>query len=497
MSEELLINVNDFETRIALLEGGELAELHVGRASGYSCIGNIYLGKVERIAPGIRAAFVDIGLDRPGFLHNRRFDSSNPSQNGDHPAPGIRDLVYEGEEVLVQAIKDPVVRKGVRLTSALSLATRHLVLTPQSGQTRISRRIEDERERERLRDLIAEVKADLNVKMMGFIARTAAQGIERQAVETDMRQLLRVWNRILARRANARRPSLIYEEAPLHLRALRELCGVTPRRVLVDDAETFRRVRAFAEEYLPKVCDRIETYEGPPSLFEHFGIEDVAAKALLPRLSLKCGGSLVIEQTEAMTTIDVNTGSFLGGARFEETIFRTNLEAAAAIPRQLRLRNIGGIIVVDFIDMENEEHKRQVLRTLEKASEGDRAQFAYEGFSSFGLVQIRRKRTRKSLAAQLCEPCANCQGVGITKSSETTCIDILRATLRDAKSQCPGTVGSYLIRASEAVVDRLLDEDAAHLTALSNQFGQEMRLQVEPSYGPGCFDLVFTQDAHT
>lgn len=493
-SEELLINVNPFETRVALLSQGALLELHVDRARAHRCTGNIYLGSVERLLPGMQAAFVDIGLPRPGFLHARAIGPRISNDGEAAPKPDIRTLVHEGQRVLVQATKDPIAHKGVRLTTELSIAANHVVMMPLGRQIGVSRRIADEQERERLRDFIAEARAELGVEA-GVIARTAGEGAAYATIKADIEQLARLWDYIRDQQSGADGHALVYEEPPLHLRVLRELCRPRLKRILIDDEECRRRTEAFAAKHLPEILDRIEIYDGPRPLFEGFGIEEDIARALQPRVALKCGGFLVIEQTEAMTTIDVNTGSFLGGSRFEETIYRTNLEAASVIPRQLRLRNIGGIIVVDFIDMEDAEHQRQVLRTLESASLGDRARFAFDGFSSLGLVQISRKRTRGSLLQQLCEPCPLCAGVGLTQTSETTCIDIFRAILRDARCQRPHPEASYLIRASEAVVDRLLDEDADLLAALASQVGLQMRLQVEPSYGPGAFDLVLAQDA--
>lgn len=494
MPEELLINVNEFETRVALLEDGLLQELHIARGGGYSHTGNIYLGKVGRPIPSMQAAFVDLGLERPGFLHSRSLGPRVADEDGEALVPDIRELVHEGQEVLVQATRDPIAGKGLRLTTEVTLAAGHIVLTPFGKQIGVSRRIEDDGERERLRQLIADIQADLNVDM-GFIARTVSDGAEREVLEAEARQLLRIWRKVAAKRAAAQCPALIHKDIPLPMRVLRDLCGPRVQRILIDDEETCRRAANFAAEFLPDASVRIEAYREPRPMFERFGIEDEAARALLPRVDLKCGGFLVIEQTEAMITIDVNTGSFLGAGRFEETVFRTNLEAAGAIPRQLRLRNLGGIIVVDFIDMENPEHQRQVLRTLENAGKGDRARLDFEGFSSLGLVEMSRKRTRESLARQTCEPCPTCAGVGLTKTAETTCIEIFRALLRDAEAERRQSAGEYLIRAPEAVVDRLLDEDASQLAAIASRVGQEIRLQVEPSYGPGEFDLVGVQGA--
>ena len=512
MSEELLINVNPFETRAALLHDGVLQELHIARSSGYSYTGNIYLGRVQRVVRGMQAAFVDIGLERPGFLHARNLRVRNLRVRvhdagtmapkaagrggvaGDDALPDICELLREGQSLLVQATKDPIASKGVRLTADITIAARYGVLMPLGSQIGISQRIEEEAERERLRTVISEARTQLNTSM-GFIARTVSEGVDAEVIESDMAQLLSVWDAIAVKRAEARCPALLYEDLPLHIRLLRDLAGPELRSIRIDDERTCRRAASFAAQFLPEVARHVEHYCEPRPLFDLYGIEDQAARALLPRVEMKCGGFLVIEQTEAMITIDVNTGSFLGGSRFEETVYRTNLEAASMIPQQLRLRNLGGIIVIDFIDMESPEHQRNVLRALEKASEGDRARLAFEGFSSLGLVQMSRKRTRESLAQQLCEPCPLCRGGGLTKTSETICAEIFRAILHDARTACSPKAQAYLIRAPETVVDRLLDEDADHLAAVSNRVGREVRIQVEPCYGPNQFDVVVLQEA--
>ena len=498
MPEELLINVNPFETRAALLQDGALQELHVARSSGYSHTGNIYLGRVQRLVPGMQAAFVDVGLERPGFLHVRSMVPRGEARElpGEAPLPDIRDLLHEGQHLLVQAVKDPIASKGVRLTAEVTVAARYAVLMPLGSQIGISQRIEEEAERERLRTVIAEARSKLNTAM-GFIARTVSEGVDAEVIEADMAQLLNVWDALAAKRANARCPATLYEDLPLHIRLLRDLAGPALRSIRIDDERTCRRAASFAAQFLPEIAQHVEHYQEARPLFDRYGIEEQAARALLPRVEMKCGGFLVIEQTEAMITIDVNTGSFLGGSRFEETVYRTNLEAASMIPRQLRLRNLGGIIIIDFIDMESPEHQRNVLRALEKASEGDRARLAFEGFSSLGLVQMSRKRTRESLAQQLCEPCPLCQGGGLTKTSETICAEIFRAILRDARTACSPRANEYLIRAPETVVDRLLDEDADHLAAISSQVQREIRIQVEPCYGPNQFDVVVLQDARS
>jgi ribonuclease G len=493
MAEELLITVSEFETRVAKLAAGAVQEVHLAPASGYSLTGNIYLGKVERIIQGMQAAFVDVGLERPGFLHVRDIEGPRLMQGEtDGDSLDIRDLLHEGQRLMVQIAKDPISGKGARLTSQLAIASRYMVLMPFTDHIGISQRIEDEHERERLKSLIDQVRQSNGIGM-GFIARTAADGAEQDAVELDVRVLTRMWDRVLEKKANAQCPSMVYEELPLHIRVVRDLTDPDVETILIDHRETYLRVQRFVDEFIPEFSERVHHYEDDRALFQRYGADDEIARALEKKVSLKNGGHLVIEQTEAMITIDVNTGGFLGTHSLEETVYRTNLEAAAIIPRQLRLRNLGGIIVIDFIDMEDEEHQRQVLRTLEKAAEADSARIRIEGFSSLGLVQMSRKRTRESLIQQVCEPCAQCEGIGFVKTPESTCLEVFRAIVEDARIRCDGPRQDYLIRSTSDVVDRLLDEDAAQLEHLSDKIGREISIQVEPSCRPGDFDIVLVQ----
>jgi ribonuclease G len=499
MAEELLINVTDFETRVALLTGGAVQELHLARADGYSLTGNIYIGKVERIVPGMQAAFVNVGLDRPGFLHLRDIEGPRLMLGEEPVTPSdIRDVLHEGQQLMVQIAKDPISGKGARLTTQLAIASRYIVLMPFNEHIGISQRIEEEAERERLKTLIDDRRRVLGVGM-GFIARTAAEGAPQPVIDTEIRVLARIWDRILEKKRQVGCPGIVYQELPLHIRVVRDLAGPDLARIHIDERETYQRVRDFVVDFLPEFVERVHYYQERRPLFERYGAEVEMSRALGKRVALKSGGHLIIEQTEAMITIDVNTGGFLGVHNLEDTVYRTNLEAAQTIPRQLRLRNLGGIIVIDFIDMEDEEHRRQVLRTLEKACETDPARVRIEGFSSLGLVQMSRKRTRESLVQQVCEPCTECSGLGVVKTAQSTCIEIFRAMLQDASARCARQQGpdhepgEYLIRANEAVVDRLLDEDAGQLASLSRHVERSVRIQVEPSYGPGQFDIVLVQ----
>ncbi|MEQ9451389.1 MAG: Rne/Rng family ribonuclease [Pseudomonadales bacterium] len=496
MAEELLINVNPFETRVALVSHGLLQEIHVARAEGYSVTGNIYLGRVERIVPGMQAAFVNVGLARPGFLHARDIDAPRIMRGDDQqnaPKTDIRDLLHEGQSLLVQVEKDPISSKGARLSTQLALASKYLVLMPMEQHIGISQRIDVEDERQRLREVLETVRDGAQA---GIIARTASEGATAEQLQLDFQLLQRVWSHVQEARTKVTAPALVFEELPLHSRMVRELVGPDTETVFIDDESTYRRIRRYVDEFIPNFAERLHFYDGKRPLFERHGVEDEVKRALTSTVALKSGGSLVIEQTEAMISIDVNTGGFLGGHNLEETVFRANLEAAQSIPRQLRLRNLGGIIVIDFIDMEDEEHQRQVLRALEKAAEADPARTRIEGFSSLGLVQMSRKRTRESLAQTMCQPCHHCAGVGVVKTAESTCVEVLRALSQDHQARCRGksVEGEYLIRATEAVVDRLLDEDAQYLTDLSESIQQEIRIQVEPSYRQGQFDIVLVQN---
>ena len=490
MAEELLIAVNEFETRVAKLAAGAVQEIHLAQADGYSLTGNIYMGKVERIIQGMQAAFVDVGLSRPGFLHVRDIEGHRLIQGETaEESTDIGGLLHEGQRLMVQIAKDPIANKGARLTTQVAIASRYMVLMPFNEHIGISQRIDDESERQRLKQLIDGVRQETGIGM-GFIARTAAEGTLREAIDLDMRVLTGIWDKVLENRVNVQSPAVVYEELPLHIRVVRDLTDPNVETILIDHEETYERVRRFVDEFIPGFSDRVSLYQEEGSLFQRYGVEDEIERALHKRVSLKCGGHLVIEQTEAMITIDVNTGGYLGSKSLEDTVFRTNLEAAGAIPRQLRLRNLGGIIVVDFIDMEVEEHQREVLRALEKACESDAARIRIEGFSSLGLVQMSRKRTRESLVQQVCEPCSQCGGAGFVKTAESTCLEVFRAIVEAAGRPCRESREDYLIRSTSDVVDRLLDEDAEQLQRLAAKIDRAITMQIEPSCQPGEFDLV-------
>lgn len=484
MSEEILINVTPPETRVALLENGVLQEVIIERARRRGLVGNIYKGKVCRVLPGMQAAFVEIGLERAAFLHAS--DIVKARGNGDAPAPNITELVREGGEVIVQVVKDPLGTKGARLTTDLSIPSRFLVFIPSLENDGISQRIDNEEERLRLHDTLGELKEELE-SCGGFIARTAAEGASREALRVDMLYLKRVWAAIEERRTKAGLQELIHADLPLAMRALRDMVGDDIEKIKIDSRETCKRAEEFAGKFIPEISSCIKYYPGERPIFDLYGVEDELQKGLQRKVDLKSGGHLVIDQTEAMTTVDVNTGGFVGHRNLDETIFKTNLEAAQTLCRQLRLRNLGGIIIIDFIDMADEEHKRQVMRALEKYLAKDHAKTAITEVSALGLVEMTRKRTRESLEHVLCEPCSCCKGSGFLKTAETTCYEIFREILREARQF---DVDSLLVLASQEVIDRLLDEDSASLAELSAFVGKNIRLQVEALYTQEHFDVV-------
>ena len=492
---ELLINVTDFETRVALLEDRVLQEVHLSRTGGESLTGNVYVGKVQRVIPGMQAAFVEIGLAKPGFLHVRDMVGARVDDE-EGELRDIRELTREGQTLLVQVTKDPISTKGARLSTELAIASRYVVIMPHSSHIGISQRIEDEGERERLRLLLEKDQQNLSAESQpfGYIARTAAEGANDTAIAQDLQFIRRLWQRVHAKRDGAKVPSCVYEELPLHIRTVRDLVSSTTAAIRIDDDATFRRVSEFVQEFVPEFADILELSDMQRPLFECFGVEDEIVRCLQPQVELKSGGSLVIEQTEAMVTIDVNTGGYLGRDRLEETVFRTNLEAAAVIPRQLRLRNLGGIIAIDFIDMDSQEHQREVLQALEKAAHGDSARIRIDGFTGFGLVLMSRKRTRESLLRQLCDPCHLCGGYGYEKSATTVAIEILRdikGYLSRCSSQGNALPAACVVRAHECVIDEFLDGSVApSLAALEEQLGVSLRLQVEDGCDRDFFDCV-------
>lgn len=486
MSQEVLINVTPRETRVAVVENGSLQEVFVERARRRGLVGNIYKGEVSRVLPGMQAAFIDAGLARTAFLHATDIAAVDEAlEAGPQPTPDIGRLLREQQAVLVQVIKDPIGSKGARLTTHITVPSRYMVLLPGNPSVGISARIEDAAERARLRALGESFLESSDG--CGFIVRTAAEGVSEEALTRDREFLLRLWRSIQVRAAAAQPGTLVHGDLPLVLRVLRDLVSDDIERVRIDSRENFDRVAAFCEQFLPDIVPRLEHYPGERPIFDLYAVEDEIQRALERKVPLKSGGYLIIDQTEAMTTIDVNTGGYVGHRTLEETIFKTNLEAAQAIVRQLRLRNLGGIIIVDFIDMEEAEHKRQVLRALEKALERDHAKTQISGVSALGLVEITRKRTRESLEHVLCEPCPACGGRGNVKSAETVCYEIAREILREARQF---DVEKLLVLAAQDVVDLVLDEESDSFAELEEFIGKPIEFQAEPLYTQEQFDVV-------
>ncbi|WP_396621555.1 ribonuclease G [Marinobacter sp. W-8] len=491
MSEEILINVTPVETRVALVENGMLQEAYIERTSRKGIVGNIYKGKVVRVLPGMEAAFVDIGLERAAFIHASDVVSGQAS--GDEPSdtprtvPDIRTLLREGQSLVVQVTKDPIGTKGARLTTQLSIPSRYLVFMPGVCHIGISQRIEDDNERARLKSLIEEGAAEHDDVQGGYIIRTAAEAASAEDLIADMTYLHRLSQSIQERIAKAPAPSVVYQDLPLFIRTIRDLIRPQTEKVRIDSRESYQRVMEFVKEFVTEFADKVEYYPGERPIFDLYSVEDEIQKALSRKVQLKSGGYVIIDQTEAMTTIDINTGAFVGHRNLEETIFKTNLEAARAISRQLRLRNLGGIIIIDFIDMEDPEHQRQVHRMLEKMLERDHAKTKITGVSELGLVEMTRKRTTESLGQVLCEPCPICDGRGFLKTAETVCYEIFREILRVNRAY---EAENYLVMASQKVVDRLLDEESDNVADLETFISKTIRFQVEPFYSQEQYDVV-------
>jgi len=514
LSEELLINVTPVETRVAVVENGMLQEVYIERSSCLGIVGNIYKGKVVRVLPGMEAAFVEIGLERAAFIHVSDIVGSEEKEGGGQQDIAL--LLREGQSLVVQVIKDPIGTKGARLTTQLSVASRYLVYMPSVQHIGISQRIDDEQERDRLRSLVTECtqsekffkersvsddaqpdgskeqagdggESGASEAGSGFIIRTAAEGAGEDEFSADIQFLIRLWTKLESRIKNCAVGEVIYQELPLHVRAIRDLVKPQTEKIRIDSKESFTMVKEFSENFLIDVSSRLEYYPGERPIFHLYSIDDEIQKALGRKVQLKSGGYLIIDQTEAMTTIDVNTGAFVGHRNLEETIFKTNLEAARTIGRQLRLRNLGGIIILDFIDMEDEEHQRQVLRMLEKMLERDHARTTISCVSELGLVEMTRKRTTESLGQSLCEPCSVCDGTGFLKTAETVCYEIMREILRVSRAY---DASAYLVMASQSVIDRLLDEESDNVADLESFIGKQIKFQVELMYNQGQYDVV-------
>jgi ribonuclease G len=484
--EEILINVTPSEVRAALLENGLLQEVYIERASRRGVISNIYKGRVTRVLPGMQAAFIDIGLQRTAFLHASDILRRQNGEDAGEDLPDIRELTREGDDLMVQVVKEPLGNKGARLTTFITLPARHLVLLPEGDSIGISARIEDEEERERLRDLAQTLleESELNC---GVIVRTVAEGADLDALRGDLEFLVKLWDAVQVRCRDAAVKALVHEDLSLPLRVLRDLVSGDVERILVDSEADFQAMEDFAATFLSGVAPKLELYQRRRPIFDMHDIEDEIRRALERSIPLKSGGYCIFDQTEAMTTIDVNTGGYVGHRNLEETIYRTNLEAAVAIARQLRLRNLGGIIIIDFIDMEEADHRENVLQVLQESLAKDHARYQITPVSPLGLVEMTRKRTRESLQHILCEDCPTCSGRSYVMTAESMCFEIFREIIRQSRQF---EFDGALVLAHPDVIEMLLDEQAAGMAELEEQTGKPIRMQPEALYLPDQFDVV-------
>ncbi|BCL68524.1 ribonuclease G [Vibrio nigripulchritudo MADA3029] len=487
MSAELLINVTPSETRVAMIVGGILQEVHIERESKRGIVGNIYKGRVSRVLPGMQAAFVDIGLDKAAFLHasdivpHTECVAENEKQQ--FQVRDISELVRQGQDIVVQVVKDPLGTKGARLTTDITLPSRYLVFMPGASHVGVSQRIESETERDRLKKTVA----DYCDEHGGFIIRTAAEGADEQELSQDAAFLKRLWSKVIERRKKYKTRSMLYGELGLAHRILRDFVGTELDSIQIDSRLVYENLREFVSEFVPELHEKLKLYEGDKPIFDMYDTENEIQRSLDRKVELKSGGYLIIDQTEAMTTIDINTGAFVGRRNLEETIFNTNIEATQAIARQLRLRNLGGIIIIDFIDMLSDEHRKRVLASLEMALSLDRVKTNINGFTHLGLVEMTRKRTRESIEHVLCSECPTCKGRGSVKTVESVCYEILREVTRVNRAY---DADKFVVYASPAVSDTLMGEESHALAELEVFIGKEVKIQPEPLYVQEQFDVV-------
>ena len=506
MQQELVIDVSEYETRVALYGDEILREVHIERDGRYSLTGSIYLGRVDRVVPGIQAAFVEFGGERPGFLHvrdivpgamdvidadKRRVDEHARSRS-EEPID-IRSVLHEGQSLLVQVSKDPIAGKGARLTTNLTVAGRYLVLMPYNDRIGVSQRIKEETERERLRNLMDDFRHEMSSNH-GYIIRTVAEGVPIEDLEDDIEFLERLWQQITENAKAVAIGEVVYQELPLHTRAVRDLVNTNVKSIVVNDEDTLAQVKDFVTSYMPEYISGLTLTTD--NEYQRCKLNEEIEKALVREVELPSGGYLLIENTESMCTVDVNTGRFVGSKNLEDTVFKTNLEAAPVIARELRVRNIGGLVVVDFIDMDEAAHRSGVMAAFEKAFEGDPSRVQIGDFSEFGLVELSRKRTRKTLAEQMSDRCSRCGGEGIVRGLETTGFDLFRAlhAAVEARVEDQSHGLGYLVRTSREVVDRMVGQESARLEHLSTELECEIRFEVGQDCGPGEFTLIELPD---
>jgi ribonuclease G len=503
MANELVINTTSHETRVALIESGTISELYIERTKVKGIVGNIYKGRVVRVLPGMQAAFVDIGLEKAAFLYVadvydplEEFESfMERNVNADEPAEGeapdmqpmhpIEELLQEGQELLVQISKEPIGTKGARITAHISLPGRHLVYMPTVDHVGISRRIEDEAERERLKEIVERIKPVGS----GFIVRTVSEGKSEDDLQADMKYLVKLWEEIAKKKDIGHPPILIHSDLDMTQKVVRDILTESVDRIVVDSKPEHDRIVQFITTFMPKMKYSIELYDDEEPMFDHYGLEVEISRALGRKVWLKSGGYIIIEQTEALTAIDVNTGRYVGKHNLEDTILKTNLEAIKEIAYQLRLRNIGGIIIIDFIDMEKEVNREKVFGALEEALKSDKSKTNILKISELGLVEMTRKRVRESMGRMMCEPCPYCEGRGYVKSKTTVCYEIFRE-LRREMLDIRGTKATLTVHPQ--VADLLYDEERRGLEELEKKFKKRITVRAKPGFHQEQFEIAIS-----
>ncbi len=503
MQNEIIINAELGETRVALLENGQFAELHIERERDKSVVGNVVKGRVSRVLPGMQAAFVDIGLEKAAFLYvGDYFESTFETGDADGDGgggkrrgggrggrgnrsapPRIDTVLHEGQEIIVQIAKEPIGTKGARITSNISIPGRHLVLTPWSRRVGVSRRIGSDKERRRLREIVERLRPP----QLGFIIRTAGDGVREADLQADIRYLATVWAAIQKRNADKSAPAILYSEHDLPLRIVRDLAGPDTKRIVADDKNVYESIQHFVDRFVADPKPQIELYEETLPIFDRFGLEHQIHANLERKVWLKSGGSLVIDKSEALTSIDVNTGRFVGKRDLEETVFKTNLEAVQEVVRQLRFRNLGGLIIIDLIDMESASNRDKVYRALQEALRADKARTNILKISELGLVEMTRKRTRENLVQTLCEPCSHCEGRSYVLSRESVAFRVLR----EVRKHLPRLEGrSIAIAVNPHVAEELLTRSKQGLSDLSRSIGKEIEIRARPGMHQEQFELL-------
>jgi len=505
MSTEILVNVAPFETRIARIENGMAEELYVERTRGKGLRGNVYWGKVQRVIPGIQAAFVDIGLDKSGFLYagdvpGARKDNETLESEADvdenkgaeeevndeqykHNIAPIGQLLKEGQEMLVQVSREPISSKGPRITGLVSLAGRYLVFLPELDHIGIARRLEGEQERERLLAIADQIKTEKG----GLIIRTVAEGHSQEELQQDLNFLIRLWEDIAKRKKTSAPGSMVHTELNLYLKVMRDFVDDEVEKIHIDSKEAYTSMKKFAKRFMPEVSKRLYYYPGDRPIFDVYGVEEEVNKALKRQVPLKSGGSIVIDQAEALIAIDVNSGSFVGSRNLEETGFKTNLEAVHEIVHQLRLRNLGGIIVIDFIDMQDEENQNKVMEVLEEALKRDKTKTFALPFTSLGLVQLTRKRTRDSLGRMLQMECVRCSSTGLVKSMQTICYQLFREIVAEARAYASEKL---MVIAHPSLIDLMLGEESEMVSQLEVFLGKEISFKQDVKLDPDRYEVV-------